>query len=82
MGALPQILDEVVICEKVGWKRVRRYLRGTHPERGVIVRGFTGMETIEEKDIIIFHKYNVIDITPSVVVFAELPVVLHDLAII
>lgn len=48
-----QILDEIVLYQKGCFRKVRRYLRGANPARGVIVRGFTGWETVEEVSEII-----------------------------
>lgn len=77
------MLSEIVLHQNGAFKRVRRYLRGIHPERGVIVRGFTGWETLEEKDVICgkLHKFTIIDITPSIVSFAEIPVESDELAV-
>ena len=76
-----EVLSEIVLYQKGSYKRVRRYLRGVHPDRGVIIRGFTGLETIEEKDIIVpMGKFTVIDLTPSVVTFSELPVTSGELS--
>jgi hypothetical protein len=48
-----QILSEEIIYEWGSFKRVRRYLKGWHPERGKLSFGWQGKETIEEKDVII-----------------------------
>lgn len=66
-----EILSETVLFQNGPFKRVQRWLRGTHPDRGKIIRGLTGWETVEEKDIIACHKYSVIDLTPSIVTFDE-----------
>ena len=46
------LLDEKVIFQNGGYKRIQRWWRGIHPERGVIIQGYTGWETLEEKDSI------------------------------
>lgn len=45
-----ELLDEQVICERGSWQRIRRWWRGIHAELGTITRGWTGWETIEERD--------------------------------
>jgi hypothetical protein len=45
-----EILDEKVLQEKGHMQRIRRWWRGIHPCRGVIMRGLTGWETMEERD--------------------------------
>ncbi len=47
-----EILDEHVIHRNNSYCRVRQWLRGVHPELGVIVKGWTGLETLVEKDVI------------------------------
>ena len=49
----PEVLDEQVIFERGHFQRVRRWWRGIHPEKGVIIRGRSGWETVEEKDRIL-----------------------------
>ena len=66
-----EVLSERVIFQKGSYKRVERWLRGIHPERGKIIRGLTGWETVEEADVICNHKFRVIDLTPSLVKFEE-----------
>jgi hypothetical protein len=46
------ILDEQVIHKNNSFVRVRRWLRGRHPELGKIIWGYTGFETIVETDVI------------------------------
>lgn len=48
----PEILNTEIIHQSGSFMRVRRWLKGAHPERGKLVRGWTGMETIEEVDFI------------------------------
>jgi hypothetical protein len=45
-----ELLDEQVISQWGRYQRVRRWWRGIHPDRGVITRGWTGWETVEERD--------------------------------
>ena len=47
------ILSRRVIRKSGCFAQVRFYLRGSHPHRGILTNGFTGPETIEEKDVII-----------------------------
>jgi hypothetical protein len=42
------ILDERVLRHCGPFQHIRRWLRGSHPDCGVIVRGLTGLETLEE----------------------------------
>jgi len=42
-----EILGEEVV-NKGNYKCVRRWLRGQHPDLGIIVRGYTGWETVQE----------------------------------
>ena len=48
-----EVLDEQVILEHGHFQRVRRWWRGIHPDKGVVVQGWTGWETVEEKDRIL-----------------------------
>lgn len=47
-----EILDEHVLRQNGCYRYVRRWLRGIHPERGQIIQGLTGWETVEEKSVI------------------------------
>ena len=49
----PEVLDEQVIFECGHFQRVRRWWRGIHPDKGVVIRGWSGWETVEEKDRIL-----------------------------
>jgi hypothetical protein len=54
----PDILDTKVISQKGCYRRIRRWLRGAHPERGTIVKGLMGIETVEELDqIMAMHTF-------------------------
>ncbi len=46
-----EILDELVLEQHGCHVRVRRWLRGIHPDLGVLRMGWTGLETITEEDI-------------------------------
>lgn len=48
----PVILDTKIIGQFGAYVRLRRWLRGIHPTRGYIIRGLTGWETVEEKDVL------------------------------
>jgi hypothetical protein len=45
-----ELLDEQIICQNGSWQRVRRWWRGAHPQLGIITLGWSGWETIEERD--------------------------------
>jgi hypothetical protein len=44
------LLDQQVIFQQGRYRRIRRWWRGIHPEKGTIVQGWTGWETVEEAD--------------------------------
>ncbi len=48
-----ELLDEQVICDYGCLKRVKRWFKGAHPGLGVIIRGFTGLETVVEQDVLV-----------------------------
>jgi hypothetical protein len=48
-----ELLDEEVLFIKGAYKRVRRWVKGKHPKIGVIIKGFTGFETVIEQDVIV-----------------------------
>ena len=48
-----ELLDEKVIEQRGRLRRIRRWLRGVHPGRGVIIQGLTGLETVEELDCVL-----------------------------
>lgn len=48
----PELVGEEVVYQSGSYRKVRRYWRGIHPALGVIVRGWSGWETVEEKDVI------------------------------
>jgi hypothetical protein len=47
-----ELLDVQVVYQNGRLQRVRRWWRGIHPETGTITQGWTGWETLEEKDCI------------------------------
>ena len=47
-----ELLDEQIIYQNGSFVRLRRWFRGNHPSRGVLVCGYTGIETMEEKAVI------------------------------
>lgn len=47
-----EILGEEVLSQSGCFRRVRRWLRGVHPELGTIVRGHTGWETLQETSVV------------------------------
>ena len=56
----PKVLDEKVVAQQGGFQRIKRWWAGVHPDKGVITKGWTGLETIEEKDKIIpIHTFAV-----------------------
>jgi len=48
-----ELLDEQVVIQRGCFQRIRRWWRGVHSEKGSIIRGLTGWETVEETDRII-----------------------------
>jgi hypothetical protein len=46
----PELLDQKVIYQRGRFQRVRRWWRGAHPEKGTITKGWTGWETVEDKE--------------------------------
>lgn len=50
----PEILDEQILAQNGSFKRVKRYLRGWHPDlpNARLHMGWQGRETIVEKDVI------------------------------
>jgi hypothetical protein len=57
-----EILDEKVLQQRGAWQRVRRWWRGVHADKGTIIVGWTGWETVEERDRILpLHTFVVRD---------------------
>lgn len=48
----PQVLSEEELYRQGSYARVKQYVRGWHPEEGILHWGFTGKETIIERDVI------------------------------
>jgi hypothetical protein len=48
--AKPELLSEKAIAQRGRFQRVRRWWRGIHPDKGVITKGWSGWETVEERD--------------------------------
>jgi len=47
------ILDEKIISQKGPFQRIKRWWKGIHAEKGTIIHGWTGWETVEERDRIV-----------------------------
>jgi hypothetical protein len=45
-----ELLDQQIIRQHGPLQRVRRWWRGIQPDKGTITWGWTGWETVEEKD--------------------------------
>lgn len=57
-----EVLHEEILYESGPYRRTRRYLKGKHPELGVLHQGWTGWETIQEIDVFQpKHIYYVVD---------------------
>jgi len=57
-----EILDEHILYQNGCFKRVKRWLRGKHPQLGILHQGYTGWETIQEVDVIMAMKtFTVVD---------------------
>lgn len=56
-----EILDEHIIYQNGPYKRIKRWIKGVHPQLGVVIKGLTGWETMVEKDVIKpLHKFQVV----------------------
>jgi hypothetical protein len=42
------LLDEQILEISGACQRVRRWWKGSHPDKGVIIRGLTGLETVQD----------------------------------
>ena len=68
-----ELVGEVVIHQTNAVKRVRQYYKGAYPDKGIIVKGLSGIETMVETEIIkSLRKFNVFDITPRMVLFQDI----------
>jgi hypothetical protein len=47
------LLDEKIIYQNGRFQRIRRWWKGSHPDRGTIIHGWTGWETVEERERIL-----------------------------
>lgn len=57
-----KIVGQTIVYDGVVLKRVKRYLQGSHPQRGSITNGHTGIETVEEIDVFVpKYKFEVKD---------------------
>ena len=57
-----ELLDQKVIYQRGPCQRVRRWWKGVRPEKGVIIQGLTGKETLEETERILpLHTFVVTD---------------------
>ena len=57
-----ELLDEKTLYRKGCYKRVRRWFRGAYPKIGIIIKGFTGLETVVEQDVIVpMVEFKVVD---------------------
>ena len=52
----PYILSQEVLLDRGTFKRVRQYISGHHPLLGKLHEGWTGAETVIERDIVRAHK--------------------------
>jgi hypothetical protein len=60
-----ELLDEKIIYQHGCYKRVKRWYRGSHPI-GVTIKGFTGLETVVEQDVIVpMGVFQVINSPPN-----------------
>ena len=44
------LLNQIVLEQRGPWRRLRSWWQGVHPERGMISCGWSGLETVEEKE--------------------------------
>lgn len=49
----PIVLNERVVWQAGCFKRVVRYLKGIHSALGVVVIGYTGHETMQEREVFV-----------------------------
>jgi hypothetical protein len=59
------ILDEKVIFRKGPLQRIKRWWKGIHPDRGMVHQGWTGWETVEEKDRIVPERVFTVKTDPK-----------------
>jgi hypothetical protein len=46
----PVPLDEKLLHQHGPWRRMRRWWPGAHPDKGIITSGWSGVETVEERE--------------------------------
>lgn len=69
------ILDEHILYQSGSFYRVRRWLKGIHPDLGTIIWGLSGFETVQEIDVVkLMFQVTVVSLTPQTMVCPELPV--------
>lgn len=57
-----EILDEWIVYSNENFKRVKRWLKGSHPSLGTLSYGFTGWETVVETSVLTpTHSFNIVD---------------------
>lgn len=57
-----EILDRQILFENESYKRVREYVRGWYPDKGILHVGWQGRETIIERDVITpIHTFEMTD---------------------
>jgi hypothetical protein len=54
-----KLLDEKLILRPGCLPRIRRWWRGVHPSRGTITLGWSGWETVEERDRLPIRTFTV-----------------------
>jgi hypothetical protein len=64
--AEPEIVGETILHQNGCFQKIRRWLKGIHPERGIIIRGMTGWETVQEIVVIRAITFEVVDLFRSV----------------
>ncbi len=55
----PELLNEKAIAQGGKFRRVRRWLRGMHPDKGVLTKGWTGWETVQETERLPIRTFSV-----------------------
>lgn len=57
-----EIVGEQVISDCGGFRRIKRWIKGWHPQLGQLTWGLTGQETIIEKDCFFpTHTFTVVE---------------------
>ena len=66
-----EVLNEEIVSRNGSFLRIKRWLKGVHPQLGTIVNGLTGLETLVEKDVIrplhTFHVQEVKDASQVII---------------